>query len=573
MKRTRKPSVIVIIFLILLVSMAFMVIAGEWTISTAGSELRTKALDTCRAEVGYISDALFSELTDIQLRNVEILNHETVLALTMRSSILDRYQIVSYETTIMKMIRSQLTRLDLATSARLYIPTLQTVITPQQATAASGRELNELVEIIRSFPGGLYYTDEYLGFWSAFPLVSDASRALDSRIMLTWIRRDSIRDMLKNYAADPDGYQLLLTADSHLIAGSHEALLDEALLREQAEDVETITLRDGDYYVIRAKHSFSGLSIVAVLPVRNITRNMDRLRDRLRMLELICLLIVLLFTFSFYRISCKPLKDISTRMLQMGEGDLSVRMAPEKTAELDEVAATFNSMAERLQRMIDREYKTRLLAAGAEKKALQYQISPHFLYNTYFQLRNLILLEENEQAGRLADLMGRYLRYIVHQNSPCATLEEEMDHARNYADIQDLRFKGRIEVRYEVEEGSWRQLVVPRLLVQPLIENAFGHGLKNVEKGGVMLLSLHQEQDTVTISVEDNGNSLSDEMLNAMRKSITEEPAGESNGIALANIHRRLQLHFGNRSGLFLERSALGGLNARIRIVAGKEEL
>ena len=110
-------------------------------------------------------------------------------------------------------------------------------------------------------------------------------------------------------------------------------------------------------------------------------------------------------------------------------------------------------------------------------------------------------------------------------------------------------------------------------MVLPLIENAFGHGLKNVEKGGVMLLSLQQEQDTVTISVEDNGNSLSDEMLNAMRKSITEEPAGESNGIALANIHRRLQLHFGNRSGLFLERSALGGLNARIRIVAGKEEL
>lgn len=572
MKRTRKPSVIGIIFLILLISMAFMVIAGEWTISTAGDELRSKALDTCRTEVGYISDAFFSELTDMQLRNVEILNHESVLALTMRSSILSRYEIISYETAIMKMIRSDVTWQNLAASAQLYIPTIRTVITPQQATAAGDRELEELLEIICTFPGGLYYTDEFMGFWCASPLISDVSKALDSRIMRTWIRRDFIRDMLKKYASDPEGYQLLLSAGGSLIAASHDTEWDESVFSRQKEDVETITLAGGEFYVIRSRHAFSGLSVTAVLPVSNVTRNLDRLRDRLRMLEIICLLIVLLATLAFYRITCKPLQRISARMRQMGEGDLTVRMAPEKTAEPDEVAAAFNIMAERLQRLIDREYKSRLLAAGAEKKALQYQISPHFLYNTYFQLRNLILLQDHEQASRLADLMGRYLRYIVRQDSPCATLEEEMDHARNYADIQGLRFRGRIEVRYDVPDGDWKPLVVPRLLVQPLIENAFGHGLKNMERNGVMLLSLRQENDTVFISVEDNGDSLSDEMLNALRQRFTEEPYAESDGIALVNIHRRLQLHFGSRSGLSLERSVLGGLKVCIRIDAGEED-
>ncbi len=571
MKRTRKPSVIGIIFLILLVSVAFLVIAGEWTISTAGSELRTKALETCQAEVGYISDAFFSELTAIQLRNVEILNHETVLALTMRSSILDRYEIISYETSIMKMIRSEVTWRNLAASAQLYIPTLRTIITPQQATAASEQELDDLLGIIRGFPGGLYYTDEYMGFWCASPLVSDASRALDSRIMRTWIRRDSIREMLEKYTSDPDGYQLLLYAGDHLIAGSHNTSWSKDLFSGQQEDVQPVKLADGEYYMIRAKQTFSGLSFAAVLPVKNVTRNMDRLRDMLRMLEIVCLLIVLLSTFAFYRITCKPLQRISTRMQQMGEGDLSVRMSPEKTTELNEVAVTFNSMAERLQRLIDREYKSRLLAAGAEKKALQYQISPHFLYNTYFQLRNLILLENNEQASRLADLMGRYLRYIVRQDSPYSTLEEEMDHARNYADIQGLRFRGRIEVRYDIGEGNWHQLIVPRLLVQPLIENAFSHGLKNQEREGIMLLSLRQERDTVIISVEDNGDSLSDDMLKALRQRFAEEQSPESDGIALINIHRRLQLHFGERSGLELERSPLGGLKVCIRIIPGKE--
>ena len=87
-----------------------------------------------------------------------------------------------------------------------------------------------------------------------------------------------------------------------------------------------------------------------------------------------------------------------------------------------------------------------------------------------------------------------------------------------------------------------------------------------------MLLSLRREKNMVTVSVEDNGDSLSDEMLQALRQRFTDEQPAESDGIALVNIHRRLQLHFGDRSGLFLERSVLGGLKVCIRIVAGEED-
>ena len=95
MKQEHKLSVIRIFFLILLISMIFMIIACEWTVRVSGSELKTRALDTCQAEVGYISDALYHQLTTIQLQNVELVNHESVLALAMRSSILDQYEIVN----------------------------------------------------------------------------------------------------------------------------------------------------------------------------------------------------------------------------------------------------------------------------------------------------------------------------------------------------------------------------------------------------------------------------------------------------------------------------------------------
>lgn len=571
MKRTRKPSVISIIFPILLAGMVFMIVACEWTITASGNELRTRALETCQTEIGYISDALYSQLTSIQLQNVEILNNESVLALAMRSSILDKYETVSYENAIMKLIRSKLSQLNFTASAQLYIPTIHTMISTQKAAAATEEELSGILEIIRAFPNGLYYTNEAMGFWNASPLIHDASMAKDSRIMITRIQRTSLKSLLQKYSPNPSDYQLLLTFGSHVIVNSHDMQWDESIFSDFEGEVKTVTLDGSQYYLIRAKHAFSDLSIVGVLLVDNVMSNMYRLQRMLRMLEFICVLIVLLSTLTFYRVICKPLKGISAKMQQVGEGDLSVRMLPEKTAELNDVASAFNSTAERLQRLIDREYKSRLLAASAEKKALQYQISPHFLYNTYFQLRNLILLEENDQAKRLADLMGRYLRYIVHQNGTSATLSEEMDHARNYADIQGMRFKGRIEVRYDVTEGDWRNMIVPRLLVQPLIENAFGHGLKNVEKDGVIMLSLRQTGGMTAISVEDNGESLSDAALEALRRSVTEGQREEGEGVALANIHRRLQLHFGSSSGLLFDRSILGGLKVTIMIADGKE--
>ena len=328
--------------------------------------------------------------------------------------------------------------------------------------------------------------------------------------------------------------------------------------------------RDGkQYYFIRTRHDFSDLSIAAILPVDQVMSSLYRLQRLLRLLEIIGVLTVLLATAAFYQVICRPLKNISDKMRQVGGGDLSVRMGPESTAELTDVSLTFNRMAGRLQQLIDREYRSRLLAASAEKKALQYQISPHFLYNTYFQLRNLIMLEENEQAGVLADLMGRYLRYIVRQED-CAALEEEMDHAKNYADIQAMRFRGRISVRCDVPDGDWKGLIVPRLIVQPLIENAFGHGLRNVEKDGLVLITLRQTDREVRIRVEDNGEGLSENAMEALRRSVENGPGGENDGVALSNIHRRLQLHFGPDSGLALDRSALGGLRAEIRIVQGK---
>ena len=206
MRRRRKPSVIGIIFAILLLSLAFMVIASELTITTASNELRTRALEDCRAEIGYISDALYTQLTNIQLQNIDILNNESVLALAMRSTILDKYETVSHENAVMKLIRFKLSQLNLITSAQLYISSINTLITPQKAAVATAQDWSAILGIVTRFPNGVYYTDESVGFWSASPLIHDPAMIKASRIMLMSVQRNSLKNLLQKYASHPNGY-------------------------------------------------------------------------------------------------------------------------------------------------------------------------------------------------------------------------------------------------------------------------------------------------------------------------------------------------------------------------------
>lgn len=255
-------------------------------------------------------------------------------------------------------------------------------------------------------------------------------------------------------------------------------------------------------------------------------------------------------------------------MRQIEEGDLSAHFLPTWSNELNEMFAQLNHMIETLNQHIAREYQFKLLASDAELKQLQYQISPHFLYNTYFILNGLLLQEDTEKAARLAELIGVYLQYIVRTKESYAALRDEMRHAGAYAQIQQLRFDERIEVRFEEYPDAYAETRVPRLIVQPLIENAFEHGMRNMMQGGLVVIRCEVVDDaSLRIIVEDNGTSLTDEAIEGLAAAVQNAPQdGRREGIALHNIHRRIQIAFGYGYGLHISRSALGGLYTSIRI-------
>jgi two-component system sensor histidine kinase YesM len=278
--------------------------------------------------------------------------------------------------------------------------------------------------------------------------------------------------------------------------------------------------------------------------------------------------VLLLFAVFVRRSIHRPMQLLVDAFRQMESGSTSpVAINYSGNDEYGYLFEQFNHMLGTLGELIERSYRQDIMLRDAELKHLQAQINPHFLYNSYFLLHRMIQRQDNERASQFSSYLGEYLRYVTRNAASQAPLPQEVGHARTYARIQALRFDGRIEVEFGELPQGFSERRAPRLILQPLVENAFGHGLRNKRSGGLLRVSFCAAGPCeLHALVEDNGDELGDSDIGRL----AELCGGRRDGAeytALLNIHHRLRLQHGERSGLSFSRSELGGLCVRLAIV------
>lgn len=213
--------------------------------------------------------------------------------------------------------------------------------------------------------------------------------------------------------------------------------------------------------------------------------------------------------------------------------------------------------------LVDELIEQKELAQQSELKQLQAQINPHFLYNSFFSLRNKIRREELDSAEKLSSLLGTYFRFLTRNDEGNVPLKNEVEHAGSYAEIQHMRFYDRIQVQFDELPMDCREVLVPRLILQPVIENALNYGLEEKEEDGLLRVSFQKKEDILEIHVEDNGDYFTDEKMQKLRQKL--ERKDQITG--LVNIHNRLLLYWGEKSGIVIERSVLGGAEIILKIL------
>lgn len=204
-----------------------------------------------------------------------------------------------------------------------------------------------------------------------------------------------------------------------------------------------------------------------------------------------------------------------------------------------------------------------LLLKQANLAALQEQINPHFLYNALECIRGQALVENAATVAEATHALSQYFRYCISNKSSVVTFANELAYVKNYVTIQQFRFRDRFILDCQIEDDSVLDTVVPKLMLQPLVENAIIHGLTDKTEGGIIKISVQRTQKHLQISVSDNGRGISAEKLREVNETINSPmPVGRSSegrgaGIALWNVNNRIKMLFGDGYGLTIYSSGI----------------
>ncbi|HHW48645.1 MAG TPA: histidine kinase [Clostridiaceae bacterium] len=360
------------------------------------------------------------------------------------------------------------------------------------------------------------------------------------------------------------------TGDANLVWG----LLEDNKVKPVAVDSEpgsypgSVDIRKYNgvkYLVAIGRDTFTGLTLVSYTPVQEIYRPLQKYQPYFWTFTLVLAVFAVMFLYIFYREIKKPLVKLIHAFRMVDDDNLDVRVEYRQQNEFKYLFDSFNSMIDRIKNLIEQVYKQKILYQKAELKQLQSQINPHFLYNSYFVLRDMAENQDCEGLAEYTKLMGTYFQYITRNSGQSATLSQEVEHARIYAMFQERRFRNRMKLIFGELPQSMCDQVVPKVVLQPLIENAFEHGLKNTVKDGILRVSFKEDTHYCRIFVEDNGKDLSDESLEELSNNLNNED-NDIEQTGLINIHRRIRLSFGLNSGIYVSRSELGGLCVEMRI-------
>lgn len=359
---------------------------------------------------------------------------------------------------------------------------------------------------------------------------------------------------------DKTGFAILDREEREIILANYREYSQKNSLGSIRVNVE-----DTAYHVNQHHMEPLGLSIATYLPEKMVTKPLSKFYKWAWIFAITSFIAISAYLYSTYKLIHIPLLLLVKRFKKMEGGVLDIPIVHHRKDEFGFLYGRFNHMIENLQLLIDRDFKKTMMMQRAELKQLQSQINPHFLYNSFFILNSLARTGETDRIEQFTNMLGEYFRFITRNGTDHVPLKEEVHHSRIYTDIQQLRFSRRIKVEFGEVPLEMQQIQVPRLVIQPIIENAYEHSLEKNTSAGLLRVQFHMEKSWAEITVEDNGHDLQTEDIEKLQNLLHSE-AMTDDITGLMNIHRRLLLTFGEGSGLFLSRSELQGLKVVIRI-------
>lgn len=299
--------------------------------------------------------------------------------------------------------------------------------------------------------------------------------------------------------------------------------------------------------------------------------NMDLYTPSIRTIIIMTAILFFMVLFCFFVVKdiiarvYRPLDQTVQKMDQVAAGSLDIRLNAESMGEdFQKLARGFNAMMEEILVLMDQVKLEQHQIEQIRFNSLQSQIQPHFLYNTLECIHWQAMADGNKEISTLVMALAKYYRICLSKGHDVIPLELEIEHIKNYLIIQNMRYDNIIGSEIEIRDGCG-DTMIPKLTLQPLVENSIYHGIKIKEgKKGSVFLKAERKGDSVRITLADTGSGMTQAQIDTMNQQLSEYD--ESFGYGVRNVNKRIELLYGKDYGLYYLRNEFGGVTVEIQL-------
>ena len=321
------------------------------------------------------------------------------------------------------------------------------------------------------------------------------------------------------------------------------------------------------YLVIYSKSEYNGNVLYKLISLKAVNKQASSTRD-INLLISLTIIVILIFASLFisYRIT-RPISSLTRSMSAAGKGDFDNHAVIDSLDEIGEMSNAFNTMLQNINTLITEKYKMQLVSRLAQLKALQAQINPHFIYNTLQAIGSAALDEGSEGLYKTTLALSDMLRYSI-KSGDLVTISDEIKNVKNYLTVQQFRYEDKLSYTVDIP-ANLENIRVPKLIFQPIVENAIIHGIEPSKSNGIVGISCIREEDFLFITIKDNGVGFEPEELGKIRDELSEYSENitlDEDRIGIMNVYQRLRIMLGDKCSMRLESKPGMGTLFEIRI-------
>lgn len=430
------------------------------------------------------------------------------------------------------------------------------------------RRLRALTEETRKLDGGILYSYDKLdqGIITISRSVKDPIYDIEIGMMMIDFNLNflgGITSMQTSSLGNADILLAIINSENDIVYNSSP--LSQDMLQTVQDSSTTLRLGKTQYKINRSPSNHNDWTLFTIVNETELYRNLNRISLILVILMISSALVAFFAIFVISRTISSQFEHFIQKVSHTTVPDKQALITVESHDEFRDLAQVYNDMILRINQLIDTVYTKELLLKGAELKAFQAQINPHFLYNTLDCINGLVELNRPDDIKKTVTALASILRMSI-KGKEILTVRENIVYIEQFMFIERLRYPDKLIFLNEIPENMM-DYYMPKLIIQPLLENSILHGISEILGKGMIGLFGHEEEDCLVFMVKDNGIGFPDSVIEMLRHSADDEAdLHMQESIGLLNIQKRIHLMYGTAYGLEIQNLPSGGSCVTVRL-------